>query len=155
MHFALKFVKFKRRIFKNQTIRIYYAWGDVMRKWELGYFCGMLMRNFGKVKMLIVLVLALGLVNAELYTALNDLCASVRSLVPVISILMLIMAAAVYAAGQILGAETRSKVNVWATAMLVGGILGLVIAVLAPLAVQWIFNAFDNESPEDLCTSSG
>ncbi|MFH1471040.1 MAG: hypothetical protein ABIF01_04790, partial [Candidatus Micrarchaeota archaeon] len=45
--------------------------------------------------------------------------------------LMFIMAGGIYAIGQMLGAETRARASVWATAMLVGGVIGLVIAASA------------------------
>lgn len=45
---------------------------------------------------------------------------------------LIIVAAIVYAGGQILGAETRSRASVWATAMIVGAVIGIVIFVLLP-----------------------
>ncbi|MEW5995996.1 MAG: hypothetical protein AB1657_00165 [Candidatus Micrarchaeota archaeon] len=45
---------------------------------------------------------------------------------------LVIMAAIVYAAGQVLGAETRARASVWATAMVVGAVMGILIYVLLP-----------------------
>ncbi len=45
---------------------------------------------------------------------------------------LVIMAAVVYAAGQVFGAETRSRATVWATAMIIGAVIGILIFVLLP-----------------------
>jgi len=46
--------------------------------------------------------------------------------------LMLVIAAVIYAAGQMMGAETRARANVWATAALVGALIGVLIIAIAP-----------------------
>ncbi len=63
---------------------------------------------------------------------LGQICQTIVGIVPIVALLMFIMAGFVYAAGQIFGAETRSRANVWSTTMLVGGIIGLVLAASAP-----------------------
>ncbi|MCX6778480.1 MAG: hypothetical protein NT157_06395, partial [Candidatus Micrarchaeota archaeon] len=42
----------------------------------------------------------------------------------------------IYAIGQVLGSETRARATVWATAMLVGGIIGLIIAASAQFFLE-------------------
>lgn len=49
---------------------------------------------------------------------------------------LIIMAAVVYAAGQVFGAETRSRATVWATAMIIGAVIGILIFVLVPEILQ-------------------
>jgi len=49
---------------------------------------------------------------------------------------LIIMAAVVYAAGQVFGAETRSRATVWATAMIIGAVIGILIFVLVPQILQ-------------------
>ncbi len=49
---------------------------------------------------------------------------------------LIIMAAVVYAAGQVFGAETRSRATVWATAMIIGAVIGILIFVLVPQIMQ-------------------
>ncbi|MEW6328566.1 MAG: hypothetical protein AB1468_00465 [Candidatus Micrarchaeota archaeon] len=63
---------------------------------------------------------------------LGEICRTIVGIVPVVALLMFVMAGMVYAGGQIMGAETRSRANVWSTTMLVGGIIGLVLAASAP-----------------------
>jgi hypothetical protein len=82
--------------------------------------------------LLVALVLLSGIAFAQgMLSGLNSLCATIKSIVPVVALLMFIMAGGIYAIGQIMGAETRARASVWATAMLVGGIIGLVIAASA------------------------
>ncbi len=69
---------------------------------------------------------------ANLSAALSSLCAGIRSIIPIIAFLMIVAAGAIYAAGQLLGAETRARASVWATAMLVGAVIGLLIVVVTP-----------------------
>ena len=67
-----------------------------------------------------------------LTTAVGALCTGVQSLLPVIAILMVIGAGVIYAGGQFVGAETRSRANVWATNMMIGAIIALLITVIVP-----------------------
>jgi predicted exporter len=82
--------------------------------------------------------------------AAQNLCGQLRELLPVISMLMIIGAGVIYAAGQIMGAETRARANTWATAMLVGSIIGIVITVVAP----GVLSALYRGSGEFNCNAS-
>ena len=59
-----------------------------------------------------------------------------EGLLPIIVIVLIIFAAVIFAAGQVMGAETRSRANVWATAMLVGALIGILVALVGPWVVQ-------------------
>lgn len=63
-----------------------------------------------------------------------------KSLMGAIVFALVIMAAIVYAAGQVLGAETRSRASVWATAMIVGAVIGIIIFVLLPSILETMLN---------------
>jgi hypothetical protein len=82
---------------------------------------------------------------------LSALCTNIKSIIPVVALLMFIMAGGVYAIGQVLGAETRARASVWATAMLVGGVIGLIIAASA----QTLLNIFAGASLGTSATSIG
>jgi Na+-driven multidrug efflux pump len=75
-------------------------------------------------------------VLATVQDALSSLCTQAKSLLPVTAMLMLIMGGVIYAAGQLLGAETRSRANVWATACLTGALIAILIVVVAPPVLQ-------------------
>src|SRR3989338_7577861 len=45
-------------------------------------------------------------------------------------LLLVVLAAIVYAVGQMLGAETRARASVWATAMFTGALIGAIIYVV-------------------------
>ncbi|MBI5158870.1 hypothetical protein HY992_02000 [Candidatus Micrarchaeota archaeon] len=100
---------------------------------------------FGKKQFaMLAFVMLSGLVfadDSQIVLKLGEICGNVKAIVPVVALLMFIVAGAVYAAGQIMGAETRARANVWATAMLVGGIIGLILAASATYFVQ-MFSAF-------------
>ncbi len=88
-----------------------------------------------------VFLLNATVVYADITTQLNAICAQFKAIVPVVALLMFIVAGAIYAAGQIMGAETRARANVWSTAMLVGGIIGLILAASAQYFVE-VFSQF-------------
>ncbi len=69
---------------------------------------------------------------SALSNALTSLCSDIKGLIPIVSFLMIVSAGVIYAAGQLLGAETRARASVWATAMLVGAVIGLLIVVITP-----------------------
>ncbi|VVB58946.1 Uncharacterised protein [Candidatus Anstonella stagnisolia] len=74
--------------------------------------------------------------TSALSSALSGLCAAVNGLVPVAAMLMVLLASVIYAAGQMMGAETRARANVWATSCLTGAIVGILIATIAPQVLQ-------------------
>ena len=53
--------------------------------------------------------------------------------------LMLVGAGAIYAGGQMMGAETRARANVWATAMLTGALIGVLITVVSPQILKTMY----------------
>ncbi len=54
--------------------------------------------------------------------------------------LMIVIAGVIYAVGQMMGAETRARANVWATAALVGAVIAILIVVIAPPVLDMIYN---------------
>ncbi len=74
----------------------------------------------------------------SLRDAISNLCAGALSLLPVASMLMLVLAGVIYAAGQMMGAETRARANVWATACLTGALIGVLIVAIAPTVLSQI-----------------
>ena len=70
--------------------------------------------------------------TSQLLEAMQNLCSALNGLVPVAAILMVMFASVVYATGQMMGAETRARANVWATSALTGALIGILISVVAP-----------------------
>jgi len=71
--------------------------------------------------------------------AITNLCSGLKNLLPVASMLMVVVAGVIYAAGQIMGAETRARANVWATAALTGALIGVLIYAVAPSVLSTIY----------------
>jgi hypothetical protein len=100
----------------------------------------------GKLAIIIALALAVTLAGATglsglsgLQGGVQSLCSSLRSLLPVAAMLMIIVAGVIYASGQIMGAETRARANVWATAALTGALIAILIVVVAPPVLNAIY----------------
>ena len=72
--------------------------------------------------------------------AISALCCGLTSLLPVAAMLMIVIAGVIYAAGQVMGAETRARANVWATAALTGALIGILIYAVAPGVLQVIYS---------------
>ena len=72
--------------------------------------------------------------------AVSALCCGLTSLLPVAAMLMIVIAGVIYAAGQVMGAETRARANVWATAALTGALIGILIYAVAPGVLGIIYN---------------
>jgi hypothetical protein len=96
----------------------------------------------GKFLTILVLLLCLSniLMATSISTALKSLCSNAKGMLAVGVMLMIILAAVTYAVGQLLGAETRARATVWATAMMTGAIFGALIYVLVP----YILNIIDS-----------
>ena len=76
--------------------------------------------------------------TTQLQQALSDLCTGLNTMVPIAAMLMVLLAAVIYAVGQMMGAETRARANVWATSCLTGALIGILISVVAPAVLQTI-----------------
>ncbi|MCX8197777.1 MAG: hypothetical protein N3F07_01080 [Candidatus Micrarchaeota archaeon] len=76
--------------------------------------------------------------TSALQAALSELCRGLNSLVPIAAMLMILLASVIYSTGQMMGAETRARANVWATSCLTGALIGILISVIAPAVLQTI-----------------
>ncbi|MCX8197619.1 MAG: hypothetical protein N3F07_00265 [Candidatus Micrarchaeota archaeon] len=86
--------------------------------------------------------------------AIQDLCCELKGLLPVASMLMIVVAGVIYAAGQIMGAETRARANVWATAALVGALIGVLIYAVAPPVLDTIYSQSGTATGQVSCVSA-
>ena len=98
------------------------------------------MQRFGKWLLVgLVLVNLFSLTFASnpsaIGSSLRVLCQSAKGFLGVGIFLMIILAAVTYAVGQIMGAETRARATVWATAMFTGAIFAGVIYMIVPWLV--------------------
>ena len=85
------------------------------------------------------LVFAANEPTSKLKTAISDFCGSLTNLLPVAAMLMVVVGAVIYAAGQVMGAETRARSNVWATAALTGAMMGLLITAVTPPVLTTVY----------------
>ncbi|VVC01386.1 Uncharacterised protein [uncultured archaeon] len=76
---------------------------------------------------------------ASVQDAMSQLCVSLKSMLPVVAMMMLVLAGVIYAAGQIMGAETGARTNVWATACLTGALIAILMVVVAQPVLQAIY----------------
>jgi hypothetical protein len=81
----------------------------------------------------------------------TGLCVNVKAAVPIVAFTMLLIGGIIYAAGQIMGAETRARANVWATALLIGGVFGLIIAASAPYLLNFFASMFASDMTNFSC----
>ena len=78
----------------------------------------------------------LGSVNIAIF----QLCDGLTSLLPIAAMLGIVLAGVIYAAGQMMGAETRARANVWATAALTGALIAILIAVVGPAVLNTMYS---------------
>jgi len=83
--------------------------------------------------------------------AAGCMCGQLMQVLPVVSMLMIIGAGVVYAAGQMMGAETRARANTWATAMLIGAVIGILIVVVAPNVLDILYDNANKIEGNLLC----
>ncbi len=84
--------------------------------------------------------------------AVRALCGGLTSLLPVAAMLMIVIAGVIYAAGQVMGAETRARANVWATAALVGALIGIMIYAVAPGVLSIIYDSSGTSIGSGVCS---
>ena len=94
--------------------------------------------SLGKYLLLTVLVLnlvSMGFAtdaSTNIKSAMKQLCETVQAFLGIAAMMLIVLAGVIYAAGQVLGAETRARASVWATAMLTGAVIGILIYLLVP-----------------------
>jgi hypothetical protein len=74
-------------------------------------------------------------ISGTLYCLYNTM----KGVLAVGMLLLVVIAAIVYAVGQVLGAETRARASVWATAMFTGAIIGALLYILLPYILKTLF----------------
>ncbi len=85
----------------------------------------------------------------ELYNMVNQLLA-------IVVFVLIVVAAIIYAAGQVMGAETRARASVWATSMIIGAVIGIVIYLLVPMILGTMLPAsMSGGDITSICGSTG
>ncbi len=69
---------------------------------------------------------------ASLNSGFASTACSLFQLLPPLAMVLVILAAVIYAAGQVGGSEFRANAGRWATALIVGAVLALVLVLLLP-----------------------
>lgn len=92
-------------------------------------------------RLLVLTVIMLNLVSvsfasASICSALRELCLASQTFLGGAIMIMILLAGATYALGQVLGAETRARASVWATAMMTGAIIGALIYLITPVLIK-------------------
>jgi drug/metabolite transporter (DMT)-like permease len=104
-----------------------------------------------KLLTLLIFFILAGVLFSGIGELMNNICVQIRSLIPLVSVSLLVIAGMVYAIGKVLGQEFRSKSESWATTIAIGAILGLILAVSAPLIVETLIDAMGMEASEFTC----
>ena len=76
---------------------------------------------------------------------------TVNDVLPVIAFVLMVLAGAVYAAGQFFGAEMRAKAVGWAMNMITGAIIGLILNAVLPSILSYLYQGPDTIS-SSLCS---
>jgi cytochrome c oxidase assembly factor CtaG len=98
--------------------------------------------KYPKIVMSIVILFALvNIVVAadaaqNMRNALGAVCDMAKGLLALVALVLIVLAAIIYGLGQVLGAETRARATVWATAMFTGAIIGGIIWIVMPWIVS-------------------
>ncbi len=72
---------------------------------------------------------------SQIASGICCLYSTVNIILGAVIFVLIVLAAVVYAAGQVMGAETRARASVWATSMIVGAVIGIIIYVLVPVII--------------------
>ena len=110
-------------------------------------------------KIIVAMLFALMLVNIAVAQNPNDnfrkafgaVCNVAKGLLAMAALVLIVLAAVVYGIGQVLGAETRARATVWATAMLTGAIIGGIIFLILPWIISILMTGQANTGWVDRC----
>ena len=88
---------------------------------------------YGVLLLSLISGLAFAADTTSIQSGLCELYNMVNQLLAVVVFVLIVVAAIIYAAGQVMGAETRARASVWATSMIIGAVIGIVIYLLVPM----------------------
>jgi len=98
--------------------------------------------TYGRYLIILVLLVnlfSMSFASSSIKSGLKTLCQTSQAVLGGIVMLLIVLAGATYAIGQVLGAETRARATVWATAMLTGALIGAVIYLITPPVMRALF----------------
>ena len=106
------------------------------------------MRNNAKMALVLLLLslqtvafaTSITVMAGNIAKALCSFQTLVYTILPSLALIMFLFAGLAYATGQVFGSEMRAKAQGWAMSLLVGGIIGIFLAVLAPILVKIFIN---------------
>ena len=105
------------------------------------------MKNVNSIgRYFLILVLALSVLSVVtaspvgsaatgIKSGMRELCLTAQAVLAGAAMVLVVLAAIVYAIGQVVGAETRARASVWATAMITGAIIGIIIYLVVPYII--------------------
>ncbi len=103
----------------------------------IGFMCSI--NKYGRYMALLLVLLnftPIAFAQAEnICYAMSAMCVTAQTFLIFAAMLLIILAGATYAIGQVMGAETRARASVWATSMLTGALIGLVIYLVVPYII--------------------
>ena len=76
--------------------------------------------------------------------AICEIVKIVKAVMGAAMLVLIVLAAIVYAVGQVMGAETRARANVWATSMFVGAVVGALIYIVVPVFLNALLPSAQN-----------
>jgi len=82
--------------------------------------------------------------TGQILQALEGLYCFLQSTLPIFAAVLIIFSAVIFAAGQVMGAETRARANVWATAMLTGALIGFAVAIIVPWFIKMMWPSYQD-----------
>ena len=118
-------------------------------------------RTIGKYVLLTILVMNLLTVSyaqasSAIRSALTELCQASQTFLAAAIMIMILLAGATYAIGQVLGAETRARASVWATAMMTGALIGALIYLITPVLINALIGGGSlSLDPQNPCNFGG
>lgn len=93
--------------------------------------------RIGKLLGIVLLVMSLSFAQTSgVISGMRELCRTSQLFLGVVSMLLIVLAGTAYAIGQMMGAETRARAAVWATAMLTGAVIGIIIYLISPAIIR-------------------
>ncbi len=95
---------------------------------------------FGFIVLLNLISVSVGAPEDDITDAICEIVNIVKTVMGAVMLILIVMAAIIYAAGQVMGAETRARANVWATSMFLGAIIGGLIYLVVPVFINTLMN---------------
>ncbi|MDE1811131.1 MAG: hypothetical protein KGH66_03755, partial [Candidatus Micrarchaeota archaeon] len=91
----------------------------------------------------------------QIQKEIGNICNSIEGIVFILGLALMLLGGALYAGAHVMPSQTRGQIQGYGMSMLMGGVVGVIIALLAPWMLNEVISLSNSGVPKVSCSSTG